>query len=542
MSRTTTAPSFLATRRGRLTLLFVCAVALLDLLDATVVNVALPSMQRGLHLSVSDLQWVPNGYLLTYGGFMLLGGRAGDLISRRRFLVSGIVVIGTASLVGGLASSGAMLVGARMAQGLGAALTMPSTLAVLTTSLKEGEDRHAAFGVYGAIGGLGSAVGVLLGGLLTEGPGWRWVFFINPIAAALLIVPAFRLVSAERNTAKLRSFDARGAVLATGAMLLLVFAIVEAPSAGWGSVRTVDELLGALGLLSLFVANELRHPNPLAPLSMFRINGLGFSDVTQFTTMAGFIAMFFFLTLYMQDVLHYSAIKTALSYLPLCFAIGGAATASSRLLSRLGTRAVIVAGAIVTAGGLYWLSRIPVHGSYVSDLLPGMLVLSVGVGPVFVAVTTAANAGVPREKAGLAAALLNASQQVGAALGLAVLTVVATDRTRSLGSAHVLQAHAETAGFLRVLLVGSIFCLAAAAVGLRATNTQGETKATSNLQYPLGEEALGKTLLASTRRLSDGASARAGTGDGLPSPARTVAAQLTDDFVKGEPGPRRRGL
>lgn len=480
MSDTITTSSFLSTRRGKLTLLLVCAVALLDLLDATVVNIALPSMQRALNFSVSGLQWVPNGYLLTYGGFMLLGGRAGDLIGRRRVLITGILVIGISSLVGGLSSSSGMLVGARIAQGLGAALTMPSSLAVLTTSFKEGKDRHTALGVYGAIGGLGSAVGVLLGGLLTQGPGWRWVFFINPIAAALLLFPVFRLVSAEHNSARLKSFDAGGAILATGGMLLLVFTLVEAPSAGWGSIRTIGGLLGAVVVLGLFVANELRHANPLAPLSIFRINGLGFSDVTQFTTMAGFIAMFFFLTLYMQNVLHYSAIRTALSYLPLCFAVGLAATASSQLLARIGTRALIVSGAIVTAGGLYWLSRIPVDGTYVSDLLPGMLILSVGIGPVFVAVITAANSGVPPEKAGLAAALLNASQQVGAALGLAVLTVLATDRTNTLRSVHVLEAHAQTAGFQRALFVGSMFCLAAAVVGLRATNTRGEAKRVTN--------------------------------------------------------------
>lgn len=484
MSSPITAPSLLSTPRGKLTLLLICSVALLDLLDATVVNIALPSIQRALHFSVDGLQWAPNGYLLTYGGFMLLGGRAGDLVGRRRVLVTGILVIGAASLVGGLSASSTMLVGARIAQGLGAAMTMPSALALLTTNFKEGKDRHTALGIYGAIGGLGSAVGVLLGGLLTQGPGWRWVFFINPIAAAMLLVPIFRLIGDDHKSARLKSFDAPGAVLATGGMLLLVYSLVEAPNVGWGNGRTLAELAGAAAVLGLFVANELRHSNPLVPLSIFRINGLGFSDITQFTTMAGFIAMFFFLTLYMQEVLHYSAIRTALSYLPLCFAVGATATAASQLLARVGTRALIVSGAIVTAGGLYWLSRIPVHGSYVSDLLPGMLVLSVGIGPVFVAVTTAANAGVPAEKAGLAAALLNASQQTGAALGLAVLTVLAADRTHDLVASHVLGAHAQTAGFQRALFVGSIFCLAGAAVGLRATNSRGETKPSTSTGEP----------------------------------------------------------
>ncbi len=474
MPAQTTSPSFLATRTGKLTLLLVCAVALLDLLDATQLNIALPSIERSLHLSVTGLQWVPNGYLLTYGGFMLLGGRAADLIGRRRVLVAGTVVIGLSSLVGGLAGSSAMLIGARLVQGLGAAMTMPASLSVLTTSFKEGKDRHTALGVYGAIGGLGSAVGVLLGGLLTQGPGWRWVLFVNPIAAALLVVPVFRLVGGEHNIVRLRNFDALGAVLATAGTLMLVYALVEAPGAGWGSGRTVGELLGAGALLFVFVLNELRHRNPLAPLSIFRINGLGFSDVTQFTVMAGFLATFFFLTLYMQEVLHYSPLKTALSYLPLCFAIGAAATASSQLLARLGTRAVIIVGSVVTAGGLFWLSRIPVHGSYLSDLLPGMLVFSFGIGPVFVAIITAANAGVPSDKAGLAAALVNASQQVGGALGLAVLTVLATTRTADLLAVHVGQAHALTSGFQRALGFAGNLCLAGAVIGLRATNTRGE--------------------------------------------------------------------
>ena len=491
MPNQTGAAPFLSTRRGKLTLLLVCAVSLLDLLDATQLNIALPSIERALRLSVTGLQWVPNAYLLTYGGFMLLGGRAADLIGRRRVLVTGIVTIGVSSLVGGLASSSGMLIGARLAQGLGAAMTMPAALSVLTTSFKEGKERHAAFGVWGAVGGLGSAFGVIIGGVLTQGPGWRWVLFVNPIFAALLIAPVFRLVDAEHNRARVHNFDAPGAVLATGGMLLLVYALVEAPTAGWGSARTLGEMLGAAALLCLFVINELRHRNPLAPLSIFKINGLGFSDVTQFTVMAGFLATFFFLTLYMQNVLHYSAIRTALSYLPLCFAIGVAATASSQLLSRIGTRAMIIAGAIVTAGGLYWLSRIPVHGSYVSDLLPGMLVFSFGIGPVFVAVTTAANAGVSSDKAGLAAALLNASQQLGGALGLAILTVLATDRTRSLVSAHLPEAHALTAGFQRSLLVGSIFCLAAALVAIKATNTRGETEP-QIIEFPV--ETAGRRL------------------------------------------------
>jgi EmrB/QacA subfamily drug resistance transporter len=474
MSTVTAQPSFLATRRGKLTLTLLAAVAFLDFVDASIVNVALPSIRRALHFSQQDLQWVPSGYLLTYGGFMLLGGRAADLLGRRRVLVAGISLIGISSMIGGLATSAAVLVGARLAQGLGAAMTLPTALSILTTTFREGSDRTKALGVWGAVGGLASAAGVLLGGLLVDGPGWRWVMFVNPVAAVLVLGSVFRLIGGERRRPQLRNFDALGAILATSGMLLLVYVLVKAPIIGWGNARTIGELAGALALLVAFVINERRNKNPLAPLSIFRINGLGFSDATQLIAFAGFLAMFFFLTLYMQNVLGYSAIQTGAAYLPLTFAVGIAAGISSQLIPRTGTRPVIVAGALIGAGGLYWLSRIPVHGAYLTDLLPAMLVFSVGLGPMFVGITTAANAGVPADKAGLAAALLNASQQLGGALGLAIYSALATSRTHDLLIAHASPAQALTSGFQRALLVGSIFIVAAAVIALRATNTRGE--------------------------------------------------------------------
>jgi len=469
-------PSFLATRRGKLTLLLLCGIAFLDFVDASITNVALPSIRHALHFSVDGLTWIPNGYLLTYGGFMLLGGRLADLFGRRRVLASGIVLIGISSLVGGFAQSAGVLVGARLAQGLGASLTLPAALSILTIKFREGKDRNTALGAWGGTGGLASAAGVVLGGVLTEGPGWRWVMFVNPIACALLLPAVFRLIEGERGRRRLAGFDGVGAALVSGGMLLLVYGLVQAPSAGWGSARTIAELAGAVVLLALFVFNELRQREPLAPLSIFRINGLGFSNVTQLAAFAGILALFFFLTLYMQNVLGYSAIQAGLAYLPLCFAVAISAGISSQLLARVGTRPVIVVGAVVAAGGLYWLSRIPVEGSYLTDLLPGTLVFALGAGAVFVGVTTAANAGVPADKAGLAAALLNASQQLGGALGLAVLTAVSTSRTSHLLSTGVPVSHALTAGFQRGLLIGSIFVLAAAVSALRATNTRGATE------------------------------------------------------------------
>jgi len=468
--------SFLATRRGKFTLALLCGIAFLDFVDGSITNVALPSIRRSLHFSVDGLTWIPSAYLLTYGGFMLLGGRLADLLGRRRVLVTGIAIIAISSTVGGFAQSAGVLVGARLAQGLGAALTLPTALSILTTMFAEGKDRNAALGAWGATGGIASAIGVLLGGVLTEGPGWRWVMFVNPIACAVLLVPILRLIEGERVRRRLVNFDAAGAVLVTAGMLLLVYALVRAPIVGWGSARTVGELAGAVLVLGLFVVNELRQRAPLAPLSIFRINGLGFSNVTQLVAFAGFLALFFYVTLYMQNVLGYSAIKTGLAYLPLTgIAVVGAGI-SSQLLARVGTRPVIVVGAAIGAGGLFWLSRIPVGGSYTADLLPGLLLVGLGIAGLFVAVATAANAGVPADKAGLAAALLNASQWLGGALGLAIFTAVSTSRTNHLLAAGAPMSHALTSGFQRALLVGSIFILASAVVAVRATNTRGETR------------------------------------------------------------------
>jgi EmrB/QacA subfamily drug resistance transporter len=467
-------PSFLATRRGKLTLALLAAVAFLDFVDASIVNIALPSIRRDLHFSEQGLQWVPSAYLLTYGGFMLLGGRAADLLGRRRILVAGTVLIGVSSLIGGFAGSAGVLIGARLAQGLGAAMMLPAALSILTTTFKEGSDRNKALGIWGGVGGLASAAGVLLGGLLTEGPGWRWVMFVNPLAAVLVLGGIFVLISDDRRRARLADFDVLGGILSTGGMLLLVFTLVKAPDQGWGNARTLAELAGALALLAAFVINEQRSKKPLLPLSIFRIRGLAAADATQLIAFAGFLAMFFFLTLYMQNVLGYSPIQTGSAYLPLTFGVGIAAGITSQLLPRTGTRPVIVAGSLIAAGGVYWLSHIPVHGSYLADLLPGMMIMSIGLGAVFVAVTTAANAGVPADKAGLAAALLNASQQVGGALGLAIFSAIATSHTSHLLARHTPPADALTSGFHRALLASSLFLLAAAVVALRITNTHGE--------------------------------------------------------------------
>jgi EmrB/QacA subfamily drug resistance transporter len=466
--------SSLSSRRGIAILLLLCLVQFMDVLDASILNIALPSIKSDLDFSQQSLQWVVNGYILTYGGFLLLGGRAADLLGRRNVLVTGLVVFAGSSLIGGLAHSGSLLVGARFAQGLGAAMLSPAALSTLTTTFRSSRDRHAALGAWAAVSGLGGAAGVLFGGLLTEGPGWRWVLFVNVPFSAIALVGAFLLLRKERRSpAPLANFDAVGAFLVTGGMLLLVYALVKAPDVGWGATRTIVELAVAAVTLTAFVANELRVANPLVPMSILKVKGVAAADATQMVALAGFFPMFFFLTLYMQSVLHYSPIQTGTAYLPLTGGVIIAAGIASQLFSRIGTKPVIVAGALIAAGGLYWLSRVPVHGSYVPDILPGLLIAAFGLGAVFVGATTAANAGVGEDKAGLAAGLLNTGQQLGAALGLAILSALATAHTNSLlRTGHDSIAQAATHGYQRALLAGAFLVLAAGVIALTAHNTR----------------------------------------------------------------------
>jgi EmrB/QacA subfamily drug resistance transporter len=476
-------PSFLATSRGRLTLAVLCAVAFLDFVDASVINLALPAIRHDLHMSVQNLQWVPSGYLLTYGGFMLLGGRAADLLGRRRILVAGTILFGVSALAGGLATNSGTVIGSRLAQGVGAAMMLPAALSILTTTFRDGPERHKALGAWGGMAGLGSAAGVLLGGLLTQGPGWRWVFLVKPPLCAIVLAGAFLLLQDDRRRGRLIHFDVFGALLATAGALLLVYALVRAPAVGWGSARTIGELAGAAALLAVFVVNERRSSNPLLPLSIFRIRGLAAADITQLIGIAGMFAMFFFLTLYMQNILGYSPIRTGLAYLPVTAGVGLSAGLTPRLLGRVGTRPVFVAGTLLAGGGVFWLSRLPIHGSYLTDVLPGLVIMSIGLGAEFVAATTAANAGVPPQTAGAAAALFNASQWIGGALGLAIFSAIATARTTHLLAAHAAAPVAFDAGFHQALIASAIFLLAATLFALRTASTRGEPPAVP-LQVP----------------------------------------------------------
>jgi EmrB/QacA subfamily drug resistance transporter len=489
--------SVLATRRGKLVLAFLCAVGFLDFLDTSIVNVALPSIARDLHFSVQNLQWVLSGYVITYGGFLLLGGRCADLLGRRPVLVAGTALFGAASLTGGLSVDSGMLVGARLAQGLGAALMSPAALSILTTTFSYGTDRVKALGAWGAMAGMASVAGVFLGGVLAAGPGWRWVLFVNLPVCALVLAAAFRLVEPpgrrrhQSLRAKFSSFDTPGAVLGTGGMLVLIFALVRAPDDGWGAARTIGELATAAALLIAFGVNEARRRAPLVPLSIFRIKGLAAADATMVIAIAGFYSVFFFVTLYMQDVLGFAALRAGAAYVPVAAMVAVSAGIGTALIQRVGTRPPIVAGALIAAGGVFWLSRIPVHGCYWTDLFPGLMIMAFGLGGVFVGVQTAANAGVPPAMAGLAGALINASTQVGAALGLAILSALATSRTNSLLASHGTRAAALSSGFHLALLTGSIFLLVAALIALRAANSRGEPSS-EIADVSVAEDAAGK--------------------------------------------------
>jgi len=458
----------LRSRLGAITLALLCAVQFLDIADSAIVNVALPSIQHSLGFSQQNLQWVASGYILTYGGFLLLGGRLGDLLGRRRVLLTGLAVFGVSSLTAGLAGRAGLLVAARLVQGTGAALMAPAALSELTVSFREGNDRNTALGVWGAISGMAAAAGVFLGGVISQGPGWRWVFFVNPPICAVVAAGALVLLAKDRGgRAAGTAFDSQGAVLVTGGMLLLVYGLVRAPAAGWASIQTIATLTGSAVLLMAFALNELRSRNPLVPLAILRVKGLVAADLTQLIAFTGFFSMFFYATLYMQEILGYSPLKAGAAYLPITAGFAVAGGLASQLVTRIGTRPVLVA-----AAGIWYVSRVPLHGSYPSDLLPGFLVMSLGAGSVFVSVTAAANAGVPSDQAGLAAGLLNSSQQIGSALGLAILSAVAITRTDHLIAGRVSPAAAADAGYHQALLVGAITMAAAALVALRIGNTR----------------------------------------------------------------------
>jgi len=468
-------------------LILVCLAQLMVVIDVSIVNVALPSIQTALHFSAQNLQWIVNAYTLVFGGFLLLGGRAADLLGRRAVLIGGLLLFTAGSLACGLAQSSGLLIGARAMQGLGGAIISPAALSILTVTFPEGQERNRALGVWGAVAGGGIALGVILGGVLSQGSGWRWVFFVNlPIGiVAALLAP--RLLAESRDESRGRSYDVLGALSVTAGLVLLVYAMVNTNQYGWSSARTIGELIGAAVLLLAFVGIEARFAaHPLVPLRIFRSHTLSGANVVAMLVGLTIFAVFFFLTLYMQQVLHFSPMQAGFAYVPFTAGIIVSSGLGSVLVGRIGVKWLLTAGLLLMSVGLILLARLPVHGSYATDILPAFIVTALGAGMVFLPMTNAAVSGANADDAGLASALLNTSQQVGGAVGLALLSTIATSQTTSVlaSNPHAGLPHALVAGFERGIAVGAAFAVAAAIVTLLTISRDvGRTETIPDTEY-----------------------------------------------------------
>jgi EmrB/QacA subfamily drug resistance transporter len=449
-----------------LALALLAAAQFVVILDASIVNVALPSIGADLNFSQENLSWVVNAYVLVFGGFLLLGGRMADLLGRRRLFMTGLVLFAVASLAGGLSQTEGQLIVARAVQGLGGALLSPAALSLVTVLFEEGSERNKAMGVWGAVAGSGGAVGVLLGGMLTEWAGWEWVLFVNVpvgIAAAAL---APRLLPESRNEGH-RHFDFAGAFSVTAGLSLLVYTLVDANNAGWASTQTLGLGALSLALIAAFYVIERRSKAPLMPFpGIFRMRTITGINVSAVLIAAALFSMFFFISLYMQQVLGFSALEAGLAYLPLAVGIIITAGATAGLVTRFGFKPVLVAGLVVTAGGLVWFSQVSPDGSYVSDILFPSLLAAVGLGLAFVSMTVAAVSGVEAHEAGLASGLINTSQQIGGALGLAILATIANSRTDDALTSGSTAPTALTEGFQSAFAVGAGFAIAGAVLAM----------------------------------------------------------------------------
>jgi EmrB/QacA subfamily drug resistance transporter len=452
-------------RRKWFALGLLLGVQFMVVLDIAIVNVALPSIQTDLGFSQENLQWVVSAYALLFGGFLLLGGRVADIVGRRKVFIAGLVVFTSASLLSALAWSDTALIGTRALQGLGAALITPAALSILTTTFAEGKERNAALGAWGAVGAFGAVAGVLLGGVLTDWLSWEWVFYVNVPVGVLGLVLAPILLNESRD-ARVKSFDVPGAVLVTGGLVLLVFTITQANQYGWSSLETIGLFAGSAVLLAAFLGWESRTPEPLMPFSIFRLRTLVGANVAGVILGTALFAMFLMLTLYMQQVLSYSAMRTGVAYL----AVAGTAifwsALAAQLVTRVGVKPVLVAGMGFLSAGLLYFTQVSVGGSYLGDLLPGFLLISIGMGFSFVPISIAALAGVHASEAGLASGLINTSQQIGGALGIAVLSAVATSATTDALASGTAVPAALTDGFQAAFIGAAAVALVGVLVAL----------------------------------------------------------------------------
>jgi EmrB/QacA subfamily drug resistance transporter len=453
-------------RRKWLALALLSVVQFMVVLDIAIVNVALPSIQVDLGFSQQNLQWVISAYALVFGGFLLLGGRAADLLGRRRIFLIGLIVFTLASFFAGMAWSEASLIAARALQGLGAAVITPAALSILSTTFVEGRERNIALGVWGAVGGFGAAAGVLLGGILTDALSWAWIFFVNvPVGvAAFALTP---LLLKESRDASVKSFDALGGVLVTGGLSTLVYAITQAGRDGWLAGRTLSFFAASLAMLVGFVVWEQRHPEPLMRLGILRIKTVSGANVAGFILGTATFSLFLMLTLYMQQVLGYSPMRTGVAYLAVAGTAIFTSAVAAQLVTRIGVKPVLLIGMTSLTGGLVYFTQVSVGGSYLADLLPGFLLIAVGLGFSFVPISIAALAGIQPAEAGLASGLINTSQQIGGALGIAALSTIATSRTGHSVAGGATQAQALVDGFHGAFFAGVIL----AAIGIVAALT-----------------------------------------------------------------------
>ncbi len=472
----------LSTQRARTIALALLAMTqFVVVIDASIVNVALPSIGKALNFSQADLSWVVNSYTLTFGGFLLLGGRFADYLGRRRVFMIGMTLFAVASLAGGLAQNETWLIAARAVQGLGAAIASPAALSIITTTFPEGQERNKALGIWGAVAGAGGAAGVLLGGVLTQWAGWEWVLFVNvPIGAFIVWQAPKRLAESTADEETDRTLDVPGAVTVSAGLALGVYAMVEATKVGWSSAQTIWSIVGALALIGAFVVIELRTRKPLIPFSIFRLRTLRGANIVGVLIGMSLFSMFFMITLYLQQVLGDDALEAGVSYLPLAIAIIISAGISSALVTRVGFKNVLIVGMLFVAVGLIWFAQIQPDGTYPVDVLGPSILAGIGLGASFVPVTIAAVTGTQPHEAGLASGLINTTQQVGGALGLAILASIANSSTSNAFKTGADKATALTHGFANAFTVGACFAVVGAvlaAVLISSRDSQAHSEA-----------------------------------------------------------------
>jgi EmrB/QacA subfamily drug resistance transporter len=452
-------------------------------LDSAITNVALPTIKQQLHFTDSSLQWVVTAYVLTFGGFLLLGGRAADLFGRRRTLLTGMTAFTAFSFLIGISQSVPMLIVLRALQGMSAALMSPSALSIVLTTFRDGPERNKALGFWTLVATGGAAIGLLLGGVLTEYVGWRWNFFINVPVGIIMTLAIARYVPTHAREEKFTSLDLRGAALVTASLISLVFGFSQASSWGWLSGSILGIFAGALALMAAFIFNESRVQHPLMPLSIFKIRNVAGANMMMAPIYAAMLGNFFIITLYMQSVMHYSPVRTGLAFLPFPVILGFMATRIPKLVGRYGFKRFLIAGPLLVAVAMAWLSRMPVHGSYLTTLLPAVILIPTGMGITFMPIIAAATSGVPGREAGLASGLISTSQQMGGALGLSILSGVAATVTAS--SSRLGATGALVHGFDRAMLVAMVFMLFAVMLAITVIRQPRRSKPDGSDRQPV---------------------------------------------------------